>query len=125
MRWPMGPMDDCKYKEYDDKVGFDILLRYQCFVRGEAAAADYKGVHEAMTKLGQPVEDVTGLGDEAYWTYSGSDKGIIQGHVKARKGSVTVQINYGTYSLDGKQIGPKVAKERAVEAIKRMFAKLP
>jgi len=124
----MGPMDDCNYKSSpapDGSVPLNILLRYQCFTRGESAAADYKGTHEAISTLGQPLEPVPGLGDEAYWTYSGSDKGIIQGHLRARKGNVIVQLNYASYKLGGKQVVPKIARERAIEAITRMLAKLP
>jgi hypothetical protein len=124
----MGPMNDCNYKSPpapDGSVPLDVLLRYQCLSQGRTAAADYKSTYDAITSLGQPLESVPGLGDEAYWTYSGSDKGIIQGHLRARKGNVIVQLNYSSYKLGGKQVVPKIAKERAIEALTRTLAKLP
>ena len=125
---PPGPMDDCKYTTSpgpDGATPLNILLRYQCFIRGEMAVSDYKMTHEAIAKLGQPLESLPGLGDEAYWTYSGSDKGIIQGHIRARKGNVIVQVNCNSYQLGGKKVVPKIAKERAIEVLTRMLAKLP
>lgn len=125
---PPGPMDDCKYTTSpgpDGATPLDILLRYQCFNAGNAAVADYKMTHDTIAKLGQPLESLPDLGDEAYWTYSGSDKGIIQGHMRVRKGNVIVQLDCNGYHLGGKQVVPRVAKERSIEVITRMLAKVP
>jgi hypothetical protein len=124
---PPGPLDDCKYTTPPGPDGgypLDVLLRYQCLRGDRAAAADYKMTHDAIATLGQHIESVS-LGDEAYWTYTGSDKSIIAAHMRVRKGNVIVQLNYNSYKLGDKQAAPTIAKERAIAVLTRMLAKLP
>jgi len=119
---PMGPYDVCNYKQADDKLTLDLKLVYQCHKRGAAAAApEYKGLHDAVATAGGHMESLPDLGDEAYWYYSGN-AGLIQGHIKARKGGILIDVAYATYRLGDKAVDPLVAKQHAIEAAKRLFA---
>jgi len=123
---PMGSLDDCAYKQNDDKVTFDVLVRYECFKPGVGnAPASFKGIRDAMTNSGLPVEDVPGVGDEAFWRYSAGTVGFIQGGVKVRKDNVIVTVDYGSYRIGGKPIDTPVAKQRATDVAKRVLAALP
>ena len=127
---PLGPLDICNYRHDGDKENFknnlQVTIRYGCFANGaDAAANEYKGLKHPVASSGGKMEDLTGLGDEAYWYYTAANVGFVQGHIKARKGAVIVDMLYGGYRINDNNIDPAIAKQKAVELTTRIFAAAP
>jgi hypothetical protein len=102
----------CRYRHDGDNTNLRLVLILAC--SNLDAKAEYAGLKKAVGSV-DTMEDLPGLGDEAWW--------VTRGAIKARKGPIIVDVVYDYYHIDGKT--PAAAKERAIEVAKRLFAAAP
>jgi hypothetical protein len=102
----------CRYRRDGDSTNLRLTLILEC--SNLDAKAEYAGLKKAVASF-DTMEDLPGLGDEAWW--------VTRGAIKARKGPIIIDVVYDYYHVDGKM--PAVAKERAIEVAKRLFAAAP
>jgi hypothetical protein len=128
---PIGPRNVCHYAAKDSASGgntLSVTLVYSCFKRGAAAATnDYESSKKAIETDGGTSENLTGLGDAAYWHYSAGASGtFVQGMINLRSGAIYLQLTgysqstidaYGPHSLTA-----AAGKPMAVEAMKKFLA---
>jgi hypothetical protein len=102
----------CRYKREGDTTNLGLTLIIQC--SNLDAKAEYAGLKKAVGSV-DTMEDIPGLGDEAWW--------VTRGAIKARKGPITIDVVYDHYRIDGKM--PAAAKQRAIDLANRLFAAAP
>jgi hypothetical protein len=102
----------CNYRKDGDTTNLGVTLIIEC--SNLDAKAEYAGLKKAVGSI-DTMEDLPGLGDEAWW--------VTRGAIKARKGPIIIDVVLDYYHIDGKT--PAAAKERAIEMAKRLFAAAP
>jgi hypothetical protein len=102
----------CRYRKDGDTTNLRLVLILEC--SNLDAEAEYAGLKKAVGSI-DTMEDLPGLGDEAWW--------VTRGAIKARKGPIIVDVVYDYYHIDGKM--PAAAKPRAIDVANRLFAAAP
>jgi len=119
---PAGTRAECRYKHDGDNTSLHLTLILAC--SNFDAKAEFAGIKRALTNAGA-IDDVTGLGDEAFWSHSGTSTiPFVEGFIKARKGSLVVDVLTRSYQINGAMTS-ETAKQRAIEAAKKLFAVAP
>jgi hypothetical protein len=130
---PIGPRNVCHYAAKDSASGANTLsfaLAYSCFKGGAAAATrNYESLKTAIETDGGTSENLTGLGEAAYWHYSGnsgSSGSFVQGMINLRSGAIYLQLTgYGGSTIDAygpHSLSTAAGKPMAVEAMKKFLA---
>ena len=127
---PIGPRNVCHYAAKDSASGANTVsfeLAYSCFKGGAAAATrTYDSSKSAIEIDGGTSENLTSLGDAAYWHYTGKSGSFVQGMINVRSGAIYLQLTgysqstsdaYGPHSLSA-----AAAKPMAVDAMKKFLA---
>jgi hypothetical protein len=118
---PMNRLDQCRYKQQDDAVSLDVTFIVECYHSGNSKPM-YDGIKGALAGSA-PMEELSGLGEEGYWYFTATPAvPFVQGQVNVRSGGAIFKVLYGTYRFAKGGITPEIAKQRAIEAEKRLMA---
>jgi hypothetical protein len=129
---PLGPRNLCHYSAPDSTTGGNIIqfdLIYSCFKAGAAAATNnFDSLKTAIETDGGTSENLTGLGDAAYWHYTSGTvpDSFVQAMINLRSGAVYLQLTgYSQSTSDANgphSLSTADAKPLAVDAMKKFLA---
>jgi hypothetical protein len=111
-----------------DHPPLHVVVTYNCYTEVLSTAADTFQQLRSLAMTEDHFEDLSGVADEAYWSYTKTSTiPFVEGSLYARKSNVIVALSqYTQYDEDmsGSQtaVDPALAKTRALSMVQKLLA---